>query len=153
MPPLWDRSEDIPDIADHFVAYYCNKYSKPQKKIRPETMNLLVRYRWPGNVRALRHAVERAVILSKEDFLSGDDFQLDEQYMKSDEYGAPAPESSAGVVEQSAFSSEDDLNLERLEQKTILDALRKNRYSISKAAKDLGLTRAALYRRMEKYGI
>ena len=153
MPPLGDRPEDIPDIADHFVAYYCNKYSKPPKKIRPETMNLLVRYRWPGNVRALRHAVERAVILSKEDFLSGEDFQLDEQYMKSDEYGAPSPESSAGVAEQSAFSNEDDLNLERLEQKTILEALRKNRYIISKAAKDLGLTRAALYRRMGKYGI
>jgi DNA-binding NtrC family response regulator len=153
MPPLGDRPEDIPDIADHFVAYYCNKYSKPPKKIRPETMNLLVRYRWPGNVRALRHAVERAVILSKEDFLSGEDFQLDEQYMKSDEYGSPSPESSAGVAEQSAFSNEDDLNLERLEQKTILEALRKNRYIISKAAKDLGLTRAALYRRMGKYGI
>jgi DNA-binding NtrC family response regulator len=162
MPPLRDRSGDIPDIVNHFVAYYCNKYAKPKKMIGPETMDLLMRYQWPGNVRALRHAVERAVILSREDFLSRDDFQLDKQYLKSNGYRAPGSVSpvsppdagtEAGPPKFLDTSNEKDLNLERIEYETILEALRKNRYVISKAAKDLGLTRAALYRRMEKYGI
>ena len=162
MPPLRDRPGDIPDIVNHFVVYYCNKYAKPEKNISPETMDLLVRYQWPGNVRALRHAVERAVILSKEDFLSGEDFQLDRQYIVSNAPGAQESASSGGAPnagtrdgasEYPDISNEKDLNLERLEYETILEALRKNRYVISKAAKDLGLTRAALYRRMEKYGI
>ena len=160
LPPLRARPGDIPDIVNHYVTFYCNKYAKPNKKISPETMDLLSQYQWPGNVRALRHAVERAVILSREDFLNREDFQLESQYLNSNNYIPPEPESSendkaspADLSEGSSVSSENDLNLEHLEYKTILEALRKNRYVISKAAKDLGLTRAALYRRMEKYGI
>ncbi len=160
LPPLRNRSGDIPDIVNHYVAFYCNKYAKPNKKISPETMDLLSRYQWPGNVRALRHAVERAVILSREDYLNREDFQLESQYLNSNNYTPPEPESSENdegstldLPEENMVSSETDLNLEHIEYKTILEALRKNRYVISKAAKDLGLTRAALYRRMEKYGI
>ena len=160
LPPLRARPGDIPDIVNHYVTFYCNKYAKPNKKISPETMDLLSQYQWPGNVRALRHAVERAVILSREDFLNREDFQLESLYLNSNNYIPPEPESSendkaspADLSEGSSVSSENDLNLEHLEYKTILEALRKNRYVISKAAKDLGLTRAALYRRMEKYGI
>ena len=160
LPPLRARPGDIPDIVNHYVTFYCNKYAKPNKKISPETMDLLSQYQWPGNVRALRHAVERAVILSREDFLNREDFQLESQYLNSNNYIPPEPESSendkaspADLSEGNSVSSENDLNLEHLEYKTILEALRKNRYVISKAAKDLGLTRAALYRRMEKYGI
>lgn len=161
LPPLRERPGDIPDIVNHYIPYYCNKYAKPKKKIEPEIMGLLVRYQWPGNVRALRHAVERAVILSREDYLSREDFQLENQYLSSKEYMPPEPVLSEmgddglnmDKSEHSLLSGEKDLNLERLEYETILEALRKNRYVISKAAKDLGLTRAALYRRMEKYGI
>ena len=118
-------------------------------------MDILTRYQWPGNVRALRHSIERAVILSGEEYLSREDFQLERQYMKPDPAGADTEELelTEDTAEKKPLSMEDDLNLERLEQKTIMEALRKNRYVISKAAKDLGLTRAALYRRMEKYGI
>jgi DNA-binding NtrC family response regulator len=161
LPPLRERPGDIPDIVNHYIPYYCNKYVKPKKKIKPEIMDLLVRYQWPGNVRALRHAVERAVILSRKDYLSREDFQLENQYLSSKEYMPPEPVLSEmgddglnmDKSEHSLLSGEKDLNLERLEYETILEALRKNRYVISNAAKDLGLTRAALYRRMEKYGI
>ncbi|MFC1841260.1 sigma-54 interaction domain-containing protein [Thermodesulfobacteriota bacterium] len=161
LPPLRDRSGDVPDIVNHYVTWYCNKYSKPQKMIKPDTIDLLARYQWPGNVRALRHAVERAVILSREDYLSGEDFQLESQYMSTIKNISPEPAPaengdnglSPDTTEDIGVSNEKDLNLERLEHETILEALRRNRYVISKAAKDLGLTRAALYRRMEKYGI
>jgi DNA-binding NtrC family response regulator len=160
LPPLRDRPGDIPDIVSYYVSYYCNKYSKPGKQISPETMDLLVRYEWPGNVRALRHAVERAVILSREDFLNREDFQLESQFLSHKNYVPPEPESSekansatGDISGERDLPGEEDLNLERIEYRTILEALRKNRYVISKAAKDLGLTRAALYRRMEKYGI
>ena len=119
-----------------------------------------MRYEWPGNVRALRHAVERAVILSREDFLNREDFQLESQFLSHKNYVPPEPESSekansatGDISGERDLPGEEDLNLERIEYRTILEALRKNRYVISKAAKDLGLTRAALYRRMEKYGI
>jgi DNA-binding NtrC family response regulator len=162
LPPLRVRSGDIPAIVKHYVKHYCGKYSKPEKRISADTMDTLVRYQWPGNVRALRHAIERAVILSKDDDLSREDFQLESRYMN---VNAPIPSRSVvpaenvkdGVnmdrSEQVGLSGEKDLNLERLEHNTILEALRRNRYVISKAAKDLGLTRAALYRRMEKYDI
>ena len=161
LPPLRERPGDIADIVNHYVTFYCNKYSKPEKQVSPETMDLLARYQWPGNVRALRHAVERAVILSREKYLIPEDFQLENQYISSGKYVSSEPvppeqkEGATDIDESpvSGVSDKNDLNLERLEYKTILEALRKNRYVISKAAKDLGLTRAALYRRMEKYGI
>lgn len=162
IPPLRERSGDIPDIVKHFVEHYCGKYGKPEKKVDDDTMEILVRYMWPGNVRALRHAIERAVILSREEFLSKEDFQLEGQYMLSDSNtssGHPVQEEhpknaiEPDFPEDSQISAETDLNLERLEKNAILESLRKNRYVISKAAKDLGITRAALYRRMEKYDI
>jgi DNA-binding NtrC family response regulator len=162
VPPLRKRSGDIADIVNHYVRYYCSKYGKPEKKINTDTMDILVRYQWPGNVRALRHAIERGVILSREDYLNREDFQLESQYMNVNAHVPLEPAIPADTLEDSAnmdtpehvgLSGGKDLNLEHLEYKTILEALRKNRYVISKAAKDLGLTRAALYRRMEKYDI
>ena len=162
LPPLRERSSDIPDIVNHYVKHYCSKYTKPEKKIDDDTMDILVRYQWPGNVRALRHAIERAVILSGKDYLSRDDFQLENQYMDINAHIPPEPVIPVDPLKDSAnidrsehigLPDEKDFNLERLEYNTILEALRKNRYVISKAAKDLGLTRAALYRRMEKYDI
>lgn len=162
LPPLRERSGDIPDIVNHYVKHYCSKYAKPEKKIGDDTMDILVRYQWPGNVRALRHAIERAVILSGKDYLSREDFQLESQYIDINAHIPPEPVIPVDTVKDSAnidrpehvgSLDKKDLNLERLEYNTILEALRKNRYVISKAAKDLGLTRAALYRRMEKYDI
>ncbi len=160
LPPLRSRPGDIPDIVNYYVSFYCNKYAKPIKQITSETMEQLVNYQWPGNVRALRHAVERAVILSREEYLTPEDFQLEDQHLNpsikiTSKQVLPQNIGKGNVElpEDSGASSENDLNLDRLEHKTILEALRKNRYVISNAAKDLGITRAALYRRMEKYGI
>jgi DNA-binding NtrC family response regulator len=162
LPPLRERSGDIPDIVNHYIKHYCGKYGKPEKRVGDETMDMLVRYQWPGNVRALRHAIERAVILSKEDSLSREDFQLESRHMNRNVHIPPEPVIPADTTNDDAnidrsehvgLPDEKDLNLERIEYNTILEALRKNRYVISKAAKDLGLTRAALYRRMEKYDI
>src|SRR5690606_14669104 len=137
---------DIPEIARHFTAFYCQKYGKTLKQLPAETLDALVRYPWPGNVRALRHAIERAVILSDEERLSVADFQL------HDRRASQAAEGE-GIAILEDLAGAADLNLERLEYRAIVQALRRNRYVISHAASELGLTRAALYRRMEKHGL
>lgn len=146
MPPLRERQTDIPNIAEHYSALYCRKYSKPEKQFSEEALGLLQTYSWPGNVRALRHALERAVILSEEDVFKASDFQLEAQPNQPGELASS--EHKAAPIDEGA-----DLNLERLEHRAIEQALKKHRYNISHAAKELGLTRAALYRRMEKHGL
>ena len=140
MPPLRERPEDIPEIAHHYAQFYCRKYSVPAKRFSAKTLEVLTQHPWPGNIRALRHAIERAVILVGEnrDIFSPDDFQLTSS--PPQEKRPPHPENG-------------DLNLQRLECSSISQALQKHRYNISHAAKELGLTRAALYRRMEKHGL
>jgi DNA-binding NtrC family response regulator len=101
----------------------------------------LLRHDWPGNVRALRHAIERAVILSRDTALEAEDFAL----VAGAQRIAPA-----AVVPP---SEGDDLNLERVERRLVEEALKKHGYNISLAAAELGLSRAALYRRMEKHGL
>ena len=109
--------------------------------LSPSVLQALVNYDWPGNIRALRHAIERAVILSENEQFKTCDFQLDINSIA-------APTDS---VTPATKNIDPELNLEQLERKTIHRALKKNRYNISHTAKELGLTRAALYRRMEKY--
>jgi DNA-binding NtrC family response regulator len=103
-------------------------------------MAALIEHDWPGNVRALRHAVERAVILAGPGALSADDFALGRRSARI---------ASSAVVAPPA----DDLNLDRVEKRIIADALKKHGYNISLAAGELGLSRGALYRRMEKHGL
>ncbi|WP_262690771.1 sigma-54-dependent transcriptional regulator [Kordiimonas aestuarii] len=148
LPPLRARPDDVPELADYYIAFYARKYGKAAKSLSPEALDALRRYSWPGNIRALRHAIERAVILSEGPEFEAEDFQLDSQ---------PNQAGDVADVKADAKSSENepdaDLNLERLERRAIEEALKKHRYNISHAAKDLGLTRAALYRRMEKHGL
>jgi DNA-binding NtrC family response regulator len=138
LPPLRERKQDIPVIAEYYTQYYARKYNRDPKALAPEAREAILNYPWPGNIRALRHAVERAVILSTGDEFKPDDFQLESEHKS-------APTADA--------STDGDLNLERLEKSAIQQALTRNRYNISHAAKELGLTRAALYRRMEKHGL
>ena len=149
LPPLRERPEDIPTLVEHYIALYCRKYGKAVKSVSADALDALRNYSWPGNVRALRHAVERAIILSDNSVLETLDFQLD-------------PHNAAAVVsssEEKQISSapltqpDADLNLEHLEKQAISQALKQHGYNISHAAKTLGLTRAALYRRMEKHGL
>lgn len=135
LPPLRERISDIPLLVDHFVKLYSKKYHKELKSIADDTLNKLAEYHWPGNVRELQHAVERAVILSDNGQLEPSDFML----IKQDDTG-----------EQMHI---EDYNLEEVEKMVLRKALKKHTGNISKAAEELGLTRASLYRRLEKYGL
>ena len=136
LPALRERLEDIPLLADHFVKIYSNKYRKNVKKFSSATITKLKKYHWPGNIRELQHAIERAVIMSEDNSLMPDDFFFLNH--KPDSSGA---------------DSSDSLNLDEVERNVIKQAIDQNGGNISKAAKELGLTRASLYRRLEKHGL
>jgi len=135
LPPLRDRTEDIPLLADHFLQEYVRKYDKEIRTLSEPALNKLKNYSWPGNVRELQHAVERAVIMTDHNILQPEDFLL----------------TSVGGDEPSMVF--DDYNLEEVEKTVIRKALDKHNGNISKSAEELGLTRASLYRRMEKYDL
>jgi len=139
VPPLRERRDDILPIANHYVAIYSNKYGGQQRSLSAAAEQAMLDYSWPGNIRALRHAVERAIILSESDVIEPTDLQLD--------YSPPSSGSAALPAEASI------LNLDALEKDTIQKALMKHGFNISRAANELGLTRASLYRRMEKHDL
>ncbi len=141
LPPLRERPGDIQAIAEYFATWFAQKYAKPEKVLSGAALEAMRRYQWPGNVRALRHALERAVIFSEGECLEPEDLQL------------PRPAEVGFAGETHNPPAEEELNLEQLEQKTIEKALRQHNYNVSRAAKALGLTRGALYRRMEKYAL
>lgn len=136
LPPLRSRIDDIPLLADHFVKIYSKKYRKAVKKFNSATLKKLQKYHWPGNIRELQHAIERAVIMSDDTALMPDDFFFLNH----------KPESQSE-------SAEDVFNLDEVEKNVIQKAIDRNAGNISKAAKELGLTRASLYRRLEKHGL
>jgi len=137
LPPLRDRIEDINPLTDHFVKMYGQKYRKPIKGISPGAVKRLEKYSWPGNIRELQHAIERAIIMCDHDTLSADDFF----------FLINKPESQLPQTDADSF------NLDEVEKGVIQKAFNKHNGNISKAAKELGLTRASLYRRLEKYGL
>jgi DNA-binding NtrC family response regulator len=135
LPALRERVEDIPLLGEHFLKTYCTKYRKPTAKISSSAIKKLQEYPWPGNVRELQHGIERAIIMSESNILTPEDFfflntQHDDQSPTADSY-----------------------NLEEVEKNLIQKAIEKSSGNISKAAKELGLTRASLYRRLEKHGL
>ncbi len=136
LPPLRDRREDVPLLLDHYLGLYARKYDKPQRELPPAVLEALVRHDWPGNVRALRHASERAVIMADGDSYRLDDFPLPQR----------SEAASLSVVGET-------LNLDQLEKQMIERALRMHHFNVSLAAAELGLSRGALYRRMEKHGL
>ncbi len=140
LPPLRERREDILLLIDHYVGLYSKKYGKPARRLPADVVAALVAYEWPGNVRALRHAAERAVILAADDAFTVEDFSLSRTMApRTATPPPPAPGS--------------DLNLDRAEKQMVEAALKKHSYNISLAAAELGLTRASLYRRMDKHGL
>lgn len=135
LPPLRERIEDIEALTDHFIKLYSKKYKKEVNGCSKETIKKLEKHSWPGNVRELQHATERAVIMSESTILQPSDFLLTQEISDS---------------EQVIF---EDYNLEEVEKMVLRKALKKHEGNISKAAEELGLTRASLYRRMDKYGL
>ncbi|MCH7410336.1 sigma-54 dependent transcriptional regulator [Belliella sp. DSM 111904] len=136
LPPLRDRQDDIPLLANHFLKIYGQKYRKDFKGFKPAGMQLLQQYHWPGNIRELQHAIERAIIMAEGEELDSRDFFFLSSKPTNDKVASPA-----------------SYNLDEVEKNVIQKAIDKNGGNISKAAKELGLTRASLYRRLEKYGL
>lgn len=164
LPALRQRQEDIIPIANMYLADYARKYAKDGIRLSPSLQDAFNAYSWPGNIRELKHAIERAVILCSGDELGVDDFQLNTAPPVSDDHGtrtetnSGTTASSVNTVEnpsslQDTQSTSEQFNLEDIEKQTISKALKAYRYNISHTAKALGLTRAALYRRMEKHGL
>jgi len=136
VPPLRERLEDLPALVDHFLDIYCKKYKMPKKRLNPSTMKRLEKHAWPGNIRELQHSVERAVIMSESNVLEPNDFFLSNMDDKNRSENTPTT-----------------FNLEDTEKMLIRKVIDKHGGNISKAAKELGLTRASLYRRIEKYDL
>ena len=134
LPALRERGEDIVLLADFFLNKYIKKHEKPLLKINGKAIDKLLKYNWPGNIRELEHSVEKAIILSESDYLGPDDFLLENENL------IHGKESKT-------------LNLDDLEKNTIIEALERNSGNISDAAKELGIARPTLYRKMEKYNI
>jgi len=144
LPPLRERAEDVPLLLDHFLGLYARKYGKPARALPASVLAALRGYEWPGNVRALRHAAERAVILAEGEAYSLSDFPL----ARSQPAIRIAPEALPAAAPVDA-----GLHLGKAEKQMIERALQKHAYNISAAAAELGLTRGSLYRRMEKHGL
>lgn len=134
VPPLRERAGDIPLLVEAFLNQYTRKYNRTVHGISNNALSMLAAYRWPGNVRELRHSIERAVILCDGDRLRSSDFA--------------SLDSTRGTPSSIAHQHQ---TLEEIEEATIRLVLDRHRGNISKAAKELGLTRTSLYRRIDKY--
>jgi DNA-binding NtrC family response regulator len=134
LPPLRERREDIPILAGYFLSRYAQRYRRQVNAFDPAALQLILRYSWPGNVRELDHAMERAVLMARSPEIEAADLGL-----------APPAASTPQTL--------DDLSLEAVEALLIRKALTRTEGNISQAAEALGLSRGALYRRMEKYNL
>ncbi len=135
MPPLRDRGTDITLLSHYFVDLYAEKYFKESFKLTPEFITKLKSHSFPGNVRELQYILERSVIMAEGNVLDADDLVF------------------SAIERPTTSTTSTSMNLETLEKNAILDVIEKNNGNISKSAKELGITRTALYRRLNKYDI
>ncbi len=133
IPPLRQRSEDIPLLAMHFLRLHVKRYRKPIGRFDDAAIDELKAYSWPGNVREMDHTIERAVLMAKNDCIQTSDLGLRKESTQS--------------------QSIDDMSLEDVEKYLVQKAMARHQGNVSQAAKTLGLSRTALYRRLEKYDI
>jgi DNA-binding NtrC family response regulator len=160
LPPLRERPEDIPVLAEHFLKMMCEKYLKYFYRFTPEAVRIMLAYHWPGNVRELRNTIERIVVLANTDTVTPELFP---ERIRAGAEGAEVPEMR---VEQALASIQRALNeapasgpedtgevlpFEEVEKRAILGAIEKCDGDISKAARALGLSRATIYRKLDKY--
>lgn len=132
IPALRERPQDIIPLAEHFIVMYSNRYRKEVKPLDDEATKHLLGYAWPGNIRELQHAVERAIIMSESDKLKKSDFLLSRRETKV---------------------KKEVMNLEEMEKRAIESTIMKHSGNLSKVAKELGLGRTTLYRKLTKYGL
>jgi len=137
IPPLRKRPEDISDFIELYLQMFREKYHKSHLIINEEALAILQSHKWPGNVREIQHTIERGVIMSEDHEIKPSDFNLSTQTTES----------------KIPTNEYDNLNLQDIEKLLVQKALDKYEGNISKAAKELGLTRAALYRRLEKFNL
>jgi two-component system response regulator HydG len=144
IPSLRQRSEDIPLLAQHFMDTFCAKNRKEIKGFTPQAMDCLIKYAWPGNVRELMNAVERAVVLSREDFLAEADFPV-----------IRSTETANGVSQPQTqpLNLAGDISLEEIEKATILKTLEAVGGNKSETARRLGITRKTLHKKLKAYGV
>ncbi|HEX7120489.1 MAG TPA: sigma-54 dependent transcriptional regulator [Longimicrobiales bacterium] len=135
LPPLRDRTEDIPALATHFLGRAAARYRKRIRGFDPEALRQMQAHPWPGNVRELEHAVERAVLMATGDVIRADDLAL---RPRTADHGA---------------SRLEEMTLEEVEKHLIRRALDRFDGNVSRAAEALGLSRSAMYRRLQQYGI
>jgi DNA-binding NtrC family response regulator len=133
LPALRERREDVPALAAHFLARYAARYRRPVQGFDPAALQTLMQYSWPGNVRELDHTIERSILMCRTDQIQPADLALNTQRI-----------ASQGL---------EDLSLEAVEAMLVRKALQRYQGNVSQAAEALGLSRGALYRRMEKYGV
>jgi len=133
LPPLRERREDIPALAGHFLARYAARYRRPIEGLEPAALQMMLQYGWPGNVRELDHTIERSVLMARGQRIEPADLGLNAQ--------------------RGTAQSMDEMSLEAVEAILIRKALARAGGNVSHAADALGLSRGALYRRIEKYGL
>jgi two-component system response regulator HydG len=146
IPPLKQRREDIPLLAQHFLQGFAARNRKEIKGYTPGAMDLLIRYAWPGNVRELMNAVERAVVLSQADYLSEKDFTIIPQTGVNPEDAGPDTVTAATAMDGTT-------PLEAVEKTTILNTLEASGGNKSEAARRLGITRKTLHKKLKAYGV
>ena len=132
LPPLRDRENDIVLIAEHFQNIYKKKYNRKITGVSAALAKKMMHYPWPGNVRELQHAIERAVIMTQNTSLMPEDFFI-------------------GNNQQQSTTFEETFQLEEMEKQLVIKTMKKFSGNITEAAKEMGISRQALYRRIEKY--
>ena len=141
IPPLTERRDDIPLLAQHFLEIFVDKNKKEIKGFTPKAMDQLIRYDWPGNVRELMNAIERAVVLARTDYLDDQDFSILQPLLPQ---AASAPSDVGNIA---------NIPLEEVEKAAILRMLESVVGNKSEAARRLGITRKTLHKKLKKYGV
>ena len=141
LPPLRDRSEDIPLLVDHFLKKHCTRYELPVLSISEEALDILAQYNWPGNVRQLENVIEHIVVLGKGELITPEHLPSELRRPQSRISGIGLKLPAEGI------------SLEAIEKEILVQALERHQWNQTRAARYLNLTRKTLIYRMEKYGL
>ena len=144
IPSLKQRREDVPLLSHHFLQLFAKRNNKEIRGFTPQAMDHLIRYDWPGNVRELMNAIERAIVLSRSDYLSEKDFQI---------IAGPESTNNNKAADISSINIDGTASLEEVEKATILKTIEATKGNKSEAARRLGITRKTLHKKLKIYGL